>query len=224
MSRESGDRLGERQTLVESLRRRGIRSESLLKAFLEVPRHLFVPEALKTRAYGEHALPIGAGQTISHPYTIAVAVEALELTGTERVLEVGTGSGYQTAILAHLAERVFSMERIPRLARAARARLERLGLDSVAIMVGDGSIGWARYAPYGAILVAAAAEEPPAPLLDQLTDGGCLVLPIGNDNAQVLCRFRRSRKGWGREELRPCSFVPLVGRVSPEARPPGRGT
>jgi len=177
-----------------------------------VPRHLFVEEALRDRAYLDKALPIGEKQTISQPYMVAAMSEALELAGRERVLEIGTGCGYQTAVLAELAESVFSVERIASFVPPARRRLESLGYYNVLIRVGDGTIGWTEHAPYDAILVTAAAPQVPRPLLDQLKVGGRLVVPMGAEESQTLVRIRKDEEGLREEALGECRFVKLIGR------------
>jgi protein-L-isoaspartate(D-aspartate) O-methyltransferase len=204
---------GARQKMLDSqIRARSVRDPRVLEAVRKVPRHLFVEEALRDRAYLDKALPIGEKQTISQPYMVAAMSEALELTGRERVLEVGTGSGYQTAILAELAESVFSVERIPSFVPLARRRLESLGRYNVLVKVGDGTIGWSEHAPYDAILVTAAAPRPPRPLLEQLCVGGRLVVPMGPEESQTLMRIRRDEEGFHEEALGECRFVKLIGR------------
>ena len=204
---------GARQKMLDSqIRARNVRDPRVLEAVRTVPRHLFVEEALRDRAYLDKALPIGEKQTISQPYMVAAMTEALELTGRERVLEIGTGSGYQTAILAELAESVFSVERIASFVPLARQRLESLGLYNVLIKIGDGTIGWSEHAPYDAILVAAAAPQLPRPLLEQLRVGGRLVVPLGPEESQTLMRIRRGEEGFHEEALGECRFVKLIGR------------
>lgn len=204
---------GARQKMLDSqIRARNVRDPRVLEAVRTVPRHLFVEEALRDRAYLDKALPIGEKQTISQPYMVAAMTEALELTGRERVLEIGTGSGYQTAILAELAESVFSVERIASFVPLARRRLESLGRYNVLIKVGDGTIGWSEHAPYDAILVAAAAPQLPRPLLEQLRVGGRLVVPMGPEESQTLMRIRRGEEGFHEEALGECRFVKLIGR------------
>jgi protein-L-isoaspartate(D-aspartate) O-methyltransferase len=204
---------GARQKMVDSqIRARDVRDPRVLDAIRKVPRHLFVEEALRDRAYLDKALPIGEKQTISQPYMVAVMTEALELGSRDRVLEIGTGSGYQTAVLAELAESVFSVERIGSFVPIARARLESLGYYNVLIKVGDGTIGWSEHAPYDAILVTAAAPEVPRPLLDQLALGGRLVVPFGPADTQMLVRIRRDEEGFHEEALGECRFVKLIGR------------
>lgn len=202
---------GYRAELVETLRRKGIRDLAVLKAVAETPRHRFVPESVRHRAYEDSALPIGGGQTISQPFVQARYLEVLALTGRERVLEVGTGSGYQTALLSRLAETVFSVERLPQLAQQAREALQAAGCRNVTVLVGDGTLGWRAFAPYDAILVAAASPDVPAPLVDQLAMGGRLVIPLGDREAQVLTLVRRTEQGVVQSALGDVRFVPLIG-------------
>ena len=197
--------------VAEQLRARGIRDERVLKAMATIPRHRFVQEALASRAYGDLPLPIGEGQTISQPYMVALMSEALGLCGEERVLEVGTGSGYQTAVLAELAGKVYSVERVRSLAERARQMLGELGYYNIRVHVGDGSMGWADQAPFDAILVTAGAPEMPARLTEQLIAGGRLVAPVGSANDQVLRRVTRAPHGNVTENLVGCVFVKLVG-------------
>ncbi|MBI4771371.1 MAG: protein-L-isoaspartate(D-aspartate) O-methyltransferase [Chloroflexi bacterium] len=195
----------------EQLIGRDITDARVLAAFREVPRHEFVPQDLQYLAYRDGPLPIGAEQTISQPYIVALMTQLLELTGDETVLEVGTGSGYQTAILARLAARVLSVERLPELARIATERLDRLGHSNVQVVVGDGSQGLPEQAPFDAILVTAAAPRAPEPLLGQLAGGGRLVIPVGMQHNQVLERWQRRGDAWHVEQLAPVAFVPLLG-------------
>ncbi|MDZ4258463.1 MAG: protein-L-isoaspartate(D-aspartate) O-methyltransferase [Gemmatimonadales bacterium] len=204
---------GYRSQLVEALQLKGIRDMAVLRAVGSVPRHRFVPGTLERQAYEDVALPIGAGQTISQPYVQARSCELLALTGRERVLEIGTGSGYQTALLAMLAESVFSIERIPELARRAHEILRELGFANVTVMHADGTLGWKPNAPYHGIVVAAASPDIPLPLVQQLTPGGRLVIPVGSRESQVLTLVTRHPEGAG-YDTRPISdvrFVPLLG-------------
>lgn len=201
----------DRRRLVEELRSAGIRDLAVLHAFDEVPRHRFVPQAVRHRAYEVAALPIGHDQTISRPTVHARHLSLAQLEGGERVLEVGTGSGFQTALLSVLAGTVYSVERVPELAERARERLRGFGVDNVEIRAGDGSLGWRDAAPFDAILVGAAAPEVPRLLLDQLAEGGRLVLPVGDGEEQRLLRVRRRDGEFRREEIEEARFVPLVG-------------
>ncbi len=203
---------GYRARLVEVLREQGISDMAVLAAIGQVPRHLFVPEALRNQAYDDTSLPIGNGQTISQPSTHARYLQALRLTGTERVLEIGTGSGYQTALLSFLAEHVMSVERVAALARGATKALDEAGCTNVAVAVGDGSLGWFPLAPYDGILVAAAAPAVPEPLVRQLCDGGSLVIPLAHGDSQVLHRVTSRAGQLEHEELGTARFVPLRGR------------
>ena len=202
---------GPRRRLVETLRTNGITDAAILRAFDEVPRHLFVPSGVRHRAYEDAPLPIGSGQTISQPSIHARYLSLLELRGTERVLEIGTGSGYQTALLARLAEQVFSVERIPALLDRAREILQLLAIRNVSLLLGDGTIGWREYAPYDAILVGAAAPDVPRPLAEQLADGGRLLVPIGDREEQVLAVITRCGDTVQRRDVAPVRFVPLLG-------------
>ena len=202
---------GYRARLVETLRGLGIQNLAVLKAFAETPRHLFVPEAVRHRAYEDSALPIGAGQTISRPYTQARYLEVLRLTGRERVLEIGTGSGYQTALLGALADQVFTIERVRPLAEAARESLRAAAVGNVSILVGDGTLGWSAYAPYDAILVAAGGPQVPPPLIEQLGPAGRMLIPLGERGAQVLTLVERAADGLRQTPLDGARFVPLLG-------------
>jgi protein-L-isoaspartate(D-aspartate) O-methyltransferase len=190
---------------------RGIRDQRVIAAMLQVPRHLFIPEALLGQAYGDSALPIGEGQTISQPYMVAYLSEKLCLRGKEKVLEVGTGSGYQAAILARLAERVYSTERIRSLLERARKALDQIRCHNVVTRLSDGSYGWEEEAPFDGILATAGAPSLPRPLMDQLKIGGTMVVPVGDRSCQRLIRVRREPGGFTQEELIECSFVALVG-------------
>jgi protein-L-isoaspartate(D-aspartate) O-methyltransferase len=197
--------------LVETLRDKGIRDLAVLRAVEMTPRHMFVPTGLRHRAYEDAALPIGNGQTISQPWVHARYLELLHLTGKERVLEVGTASGYQTGLLAHLVAQVFSIERIPALLQQARDNIQRAGVNNVSLLMGDGSIGWREYAPYDAILVSAGAPSIPQPLLDQLAEGGRLLIPIGDREEQKLVAAVRKNGKIEMHDEAPVRFVPLVG-------------
>lgn len=203
------------------VRLRGVRDERVLKAMETVPRHLFVDEGLRDQAYNDSPLPIGENQTISQPYIVALMTEALELTGRDKVLEIGTGSGYQTAILAELAERVLSIERIAFLATRARKIIESLKYFNVAIRVGDGTLGWKDEAPFDAILVAAGSPDTPKALIEQLAVGGRLVIPIGDRYSQQLVKVvRRSEdvRDLKKEDLGSCRFVNLIGEYGWQAK------
>ena len=202
---------GYRARLVETLRQKGIRDLSVLRAVRMVPRHLFVPESVRHRAYDDAALPIGSSQTISQPWVQARYLELLALTGRERVLEIGTGSGYQTALLAMVCDAVFSVERIPGLAQRAREALAAAGIRNVTVLVGDGTLGWRPFAPYDAILVAAASPEIPAPLVEQLAPGGRMVIPLGDRANQTLTLVRREGDQLRTTTVADVRFVPLLG-------------
>jgi protein-L-isoaspartate(D-aspartate) O-methyltransferase len=203
---------GARRRLVDILRQKGITDLAVLRAVELTPRHAFVPTGVRHRAYEDAALPIGNGQTISQPSLHARYLELLQLTGRERVLEIGTGSGYQTMLLSHLVNQVFSVERIPALLQGAREVIQRLGAKNVSLLLGDGTIGWRDYGPYEAILVSAAGPDVPAPLLEQLALGGRLLVPVGRGDGQVLRMYNRTEGGIQSRELGPVRFVPLVGR------------
>lgn len=195
-----------------------IADERVLNAMNTVPRHLFVPEALRSQAYKDNALPLSAGQTVSQPYIVARMSELLELKGKERVLEIGSGSGYQTAVLARLARKVFAIERIADIASTAKARLMGLGYRNISYRTADGTNGWEVYAPFDAILVAAGGPIVPEPLVKQLEIGGRMVIPIGKDQkTQTLVRVTRTEKGFATEDCGPCAFVPLIGQHGWEA-------
>jgi protein-L-isoaspartate(D-aspartate) O-methyltransferase len=192
---------------------RGVRDERVLEALRKVPRHLFVKDHLRSRAYGDHALPIGAAQTISQPYIVARMTELLDVQSGHSVLEIGTGSGYQTAILAHLAKRVYSLERVPELAQQAIPRMRQLGFENVKIQIFDGTVGWSEWAPYHRILVTAGAPKAPEPLLGQLALGGILLVPEGTMQSQRLVMYKKSARGEvRRREGEEVAFVPLLGR------------
>jgi protein-L-isoaspartate(D-aspartate) O-methyltransferase len=203
---------GYRNRLVEVLRRKGVRDLAVLRAVQMVPRHLFVPESVRHGAYDDTALPIGSGQTISQPYVQARYLELIGLTGREKVLEIGTGSGYQTALLALLASMVFSVERVPHLAQSARTALANSGIRNVTVLVGDGTLGWRPFAPYDAILVSAASPEIPGPLVEQLALGGRMVIPLGDRASQTLTLVERNGDGVRTSTIADVRFVPLVGQ------------
>jgi protein-L-isoaspartate(D-aspartate) O-methyltransferase len=202
-----------RERMIERLRNHyGIRDQRVLEAMRAVPRHFFVPEALQSRAYGDHALPIAANQTISQPFIVARMTELSELDERSRVLEIGAGSGYQTAVLARLAAQVYAIERIGELAREAQARIRQLGIYNATVKCFDGTLGWSAHAPYDAILVAAGGPEVPEPLMSQLAAGGRLIIPVGDSReSQRLVRVIKTEKGYAREDHGPCAFVPLIG-------------
>ncbi len=212
-SRHSLNTQGAREKMVrEQLVDRGIKDPRVLQAMAKIPRHLFVESALADRAYDDEPLPIGERQTISQPYMVALMTEALELSGREKVLEVGTGSAYQTAVLAELCLNVFSIEKFCSLAKSARTIMDELNYYNIALHVGDGTLGWSEHAPFDAILVTAGSPEVPRPLVEQLSLRGRLVLPIGNEQSQTLKRFRRTVSGFQEEGLGDCRFVKLLGR------------
>jgi protein-L-isoaspartate(D-aspartate) O-methyltransferase len=205
---------GPRRRLVEQLQDQGIRDLAVLKAIDETPRHLFVPRAVRHRAYEDSALPIGNGQTISQPSIHARYLELLQLTGTEKVLEIGTGSGYQTVLLSHLAAQVFSIERVAPLLESARAIIRQIGARNISLLLGDGTLGWRQYAPYDAILVSAAAPDIPDAYVEQLAEGGRLLIPLGNREEQILYLIVKRGDALERTEIAPVRFVPLVGKHS----------
>jgi len=202
-----------RGRMTEQLRTKyKIADDRVLGAMNTVPRHLFVPSALQSQAYKDNALPLSVGQTISQPFIVARMTELLELTGRERVLEIGSGSGYQTAVLGLLARKVFAIERIESIAAAAKEKLMHLGYRNISYRVGDGTLGWEIYSPFDAMLAAAGGPEIPQPLVDQLAVGGRMVIPIGEEQkSQVLVRITKKEKGYTTENCGPCAFVPLIG-------------
>lgn len=191
---------------------RGISDKRVLEAFLRVERHEFVPADLREDAYRDHPLPIGEGQTISQPYMVALMTQCLGLTGKEKVLEIGAGSGYQAAILANLAKEVYSVERIGSLAKRAGETLKRLGYNNVKVEISDGTLGWEEYAPYDGIVVTAAAPDIPPPYIEQLKEGGRLIIPAGSMFTQVLTVIEKKKDALRTSEVCGCVFVPLVGK------------
>lgn len=202
----------QRRELIETIRERGIHDLEVLRAFDQVPRHVFIPEAVRHRAYEDAPLPIGFGQTASQPSLQALYLETLRIQPSDRILEVGTGSGYQTALLAQIGGHVYSIERIRELSVRARHVLDQLRIRNVALLVGDGTVGWSRYAPYDAILVAAGAPATPNALIDQLAPGGRMLVPVGDRREQKLMLYTRTPDGIESREMIRCTFVPLVGR------------
>jgi protein-L-isoaspartate(D-aspartate) O-methyltransferase len=208
----SGEQPGGRRRLVEALQERGVRDLAVLHAFDQTPRHLFVPTAMRHRAYEDSALPIGNGQTISQPSTHARYLELLALTGKERVLEIGTGSGYQTVLLSHLASQVFSIERVGTLVTKARDAIRAAGASNVSLLAGDGTLGWRDFSPFDAILVTAGSPTVPTPLAEQLAEGGRLLIPIGDREEQILTLFTRRGEELARRDIGAARFVPLIGK------------
>jgi protein-L-isoaspartate(D-aspartate) O-methyltransferase len=202
---------GARRRLIETLQSAGISDLAVLRAFERTPRHLFVPSGVRHRAYEDTALPIGSSQTISQPSVHARYLQLLRLGGHEKVLEIGTGSGYQTVLLSHLVAQVFSIERVPELLDRARDVIAECGARNISLMLGDGTLGWREYSPYDAILVSAAAPEVPQPLLDQLAEGGRLVAPLGDREEQMLVMVTKRAGRLERRDIAPVRFVPLMG-------------
>ena len=196
----------------EQLVSRGIKDTQVLGVMARVPRHLFIESELRDQAYEDHPLPIGANQTISQPYMVALMAEALELKGTERVFEVGTGSGYLAAVLSELCAEVFSVETVEKLASKARNLLTSLGYRNVSVLMGDGTLGWEEHSPYDAVVISAAAPCIPRPLLEQLKTPGYLVFPMGEKELQTLVRIRKDKAGIREEYLGECQFVKLKGQ------------
>ena len=190
---------------------RGIKDKRVLQAMSKIPRHLFIDDALYGEAYNDHPVPIGEKQTISQPYIVALMTEALELKGDENTLEIGTGSGYQTAILAELSSRVYTIERIKSLLRNARKLLSQLGYDNVLFKIFDGTLGWKEYAPFDAIMVTAGAPQLTKPLIDQLADNGRMIIPVGDRYSQELLKVVRKGSEFKQESLGGCRFVNLIG-------------
>ncbi len=212
MNNKLDDSLLRRQMVRSQIERRGIKTVAVLDAMLQVPRHEFVPHDLRLDAYGDHPLPIGQNQTISQPYIVALMTELLNLSGCERVLEIGTGSGYQAAVLSRLAAEVHTVERHASLAQQAEQTLSRLGYQNVFVHVGDGSLGWTGNAPYQGILVTAAAPSVPEPLKAQMGDGARLVIPVGVSRRQELLVMTRNKDSYDEVSIIPVSFVPLLGQ------------
>jgi protein-L-isoaspartate(D-aspartate) O-methyltransferase len=210
---------GARRALVEELRSKGIRDLAVLAAVEKIPRHEFVPSGIKHRAYEDSPLPIGNGQTISQPLIHAHYLSLLQLKGAEKALEIGTGTGYQTALLAQLVAQVFSVERIAALSEQARANLQRLGITNVSLLVGDGTLGWRSYGPYDVILVSAGAPSAPTPRIEQLADGGRMLVPVGDRDTQQLVMYRRAGDRVNETVVAPVRFVPLIGHHGWEAAP-----
>jgi len=202
---------GPRRRLIETLRTNGISDLAVLRAFELAPRHLFVPTGVRHRAYEDAPLPIGNGQTISQPSIHALYLQLLKLTGHERVLEIGTGSAYQTVLLSNLAAQVFSVERVPALLDTARDTLRQMGVRNVSVLLGDGTLGWRDYAPYDAILVTAASPAIPSPLTEQLAEGGRLLIPLGGRDEQTLTVVTRRGTEFERRDVTQVRFVPLLG-------------
>lgn len=202
---------GARRRLIETLQDKGIKDLAVLRAFDQVPRHLFVPPTVRHRAYEDSALPIGSGQTISQPLIHARTLEYLALTGTEKVLEIGTGSAFQTALLSSLTEQVFSIERFPALLDRARQLISQLKCNNVSLLLGDGTLGWREYGPYDAIVVSAGAPHVPPALEAQLAEGGRLLIPIGDQEEQMLILFTKRDKVLEKRDIGPVRFVPLIG-------------
>lgn len=200
-----------KQMIIKQLIPRGIKDERVLEAFRKVPRHLFVDSSHQEKAYGDYPLPIGLDQTISQPYIVALMTQSLELRGHERILEIGTGSGYQTAILAELVQHVYTMERLPSLSEKAGLTLQELGYQNISFCTGDGTGGWPEEAPFNGILVAAAAAEIPQTLLDQLASGGRMVIPVGDTLLQELTLVIKDETDLKKQNICGCRFVPLIG-------------
>lgn len=204
--------LKQRQVMVRTqLIPRGIKDPRVLEAMGRVPRHLFIDGPARLNAYDDMALPIGGGQTISQPYMVAIMTELLELKGTEKVLEIGTGSGYQAAVLSELSKEVYTVERVPELAERTAARFRELFYTNIQSRVGDGTLGWPELSPFDRIIVTAASPLIPKPLIEQLADGGILVIPVGSRYSQQLLKIIRTSEGLREEYHTPCVFVPLIG-------------
>ena len=204
-------RLARNRMVRNQLVPRGITDKRVLAAMAKIQRHLFIEEALEGEAYNDHPLPIGHKQTISQPYIVALMTQELELSGNEKILEIGTGSGYQTAILAELSERVYTIERIRPLMEKARNILHELGYTNILFKAYDGTLGWEEYSPFDAIIITAGAPDVPEPLLGQLADGGRMIIPIGDRFSQELIKITRRKDGYDKKSLGGCRFVDLIG-------------
>lgn len=202
----------QRRQLIETIRERGVEDLEILRAFDLTPRHLFLPESVQHRAYEDAPVPIGYSQTASQPSLQALYLSTLDLKPADRVLEIGTGSGYQTALLAHLVANVYSVERVRELSTRARQAIDGMRLSNIALLVGDGTIGWSKYAPYDAILVGAGAPNVPQALVDQLAPDGRMLIPVGGRDQQQLTLVRKTEQGIETKEVAACVFVPLLGR------------
>jgi len=203
---------GPRQKMIEEIIDRGIKDLRVIEIMSRVPRHLFVRDSFQHKAYGDHPLPIGESQTISQPFVVAAMTAALQLTGEERVLEIGTGSGYQTAILSELAAQVFTIERVKSLGRQAKQLLESLGYTHINYKIFDGTYGWRQLGPYDAVLITAAGPEVPKALMEQVKNGGRIIAPIGDDQGQELMCYTRRGKRLSPKRMGNCFFVPLIGK------------
>lgn len=208
----SGSPQKDRLEMIRRLETQGITDKRVLEVMGRIPRHLFLPNALWDHAYADHPVPIDCGQTISQPYIVALMTQALQLEKTDRVLEIGTGSGYQTAILAELAGHVYTIERFAALSEKARKLLTDAGYNNISFRVGDGTLGWPEEAPFPKIIVTAAAPEVPSPLVEQLAEGGRIVIPVGGRQLQTLLALTKEHGKLQREELCACSFLPLIGK------------
>jgi len=211
MSHNHDFKLSRERMVKNHLIARGIKDERVLQAMVKIPRHRFIEEALAGEAYNDHPVPIGEKQTISQPYIVALMTEALELRGRENILEIGTGSGYQTAILAELSSRVYTIERVKSLLINARKLLARLGYDNILFKAFDGTLGWKEYAPFDAIMVTAGAPHIPQPLIDQLADNGRIIIPVGDRYTQELIRVTKKGQTLKHENMGGCRFVNLIG-------------
>ena len=198
----------------EQLAARGIKDKRVLDAFYKVERHKFVPEEIRETTYADFPLPIGEGQTISQPYIVGLMTESLQLTGEEKILEIGTGSGYQAAILAELAKDVYTVERFERLAKGAEAVFQELGYKNIKLKVGDGTLGWSEFAPFDRIIITAATPRIPLPLTEQLTESGKIILPLGESFSQILTLIEKKEGKLEQTQICGCVFVPLIGKYA----------